>query len=242
MSLKSTILYQGHLASIRTDECISCGICYENCRFDAIKEKEDKYYVDSIACEGCGVCVWSCPQKAIDFNESLCGHWYVSNTRFGKMVHAKLNITSENSGKLVSTVRNKARELAQENNIDYVIIDGPPGIGCPVISSMTGVDSVIIITEPTLSGLHDMQRVIDLAKHFSIDTYVCINKNDINENITGQIKLLLKQMNIPLIGQIPYDRNITTAQINKKSIIEYSDSAAAKAIKEMWQTYKKVSI
>lgn len=227
----------GHLPYIRQNDCISCGICQQNCRFDAIKLIDGKYIVDETACEGCGVCVAFCPSNAIDFNDSLCGHWYVSETRFGNMVHAKLKIAAENSGKLVSVVRNKAKEIANKNNNDYVIIDGPPGIGCPVIASMTGVDSVIVITEPTLSGLHDMKRVIDLAKHFKIDTYVCINKYDVNPNIGQQIKGMLSENNIPLIGIIPYDKDITAAQINKQSVVEYSNGPASQAIKDMWQNF-----
>lgn len=231
----------GHTASIRNDDCISCGLCQNVCKFDAIGIKDNEYFVDDILCEGCGVCTWSCPNASIDFNQSLCGHWYVSETRFGKMVHAKLKIAAENSGKLVSVVKNKAKEIARQNNSNYVIIDGPPGIGCPVIASMTGVDSVIIVTEPTLSGLHDMKRVIDLAKHFSIDTYVCINKYDINKNVTNQIKQLLSITDISVIGLIPYDTEITSAQINGQSIVEYSDSSASMAIKDMWHNYKKIN-
>ena len=227
----------GHLPYIRQDECTSCGICHDNCRFDAIKFIDEKYTVDETACEGCGVCTSFCPSNAIDFNDSLCGHWYVSNTRFGKMVHAKLKIAAENSGKLVSVVRNKAKEIATINRNDYVIIDGPPGIGCPVIASMTGVDYVMVITEPTLAGLHDMERVISLASHFKIDTYVCINKYDVNPSIAQQIKNMLSEHNIPLIGNIPYDKDITLAQINKQSVIEYSNGPASQAIQDMWQNF-----
>jgi len=227
----------GHLAEINNNSCISCGVCQTNCKFEAIKIKDGSYYIDPISCEGCGVCTWTCPVEAIDFNENSCGKWYVSDTRFGTMVHAKLNISAENSGKLVSVVRNKAKEIAKENNNDYIIIDGPPGIGCPVIASMTGVDAVIVITEPTLSGLHDMQRVIDLANHFSINAYVCINKCNINNTMAETIKSVLENNNVPLLGEIPYDNNITSAQINKQTIIEYSDTAAAKAIHEIWHKY-----
>ena len=153
------------------------------------------------------------------------------------MVHAKLKVAAENSGKLVSQVRSKAKEIAEVEKSDYIIIDGPPGIGCPVIASMTGVDSVIVVTEPTLSGLHDMQRVIDLARHFSIDTYVCINKCDINREVAEQIKSILDKNNIPLIGEIPYDNDITLAQINIQAVTEYSEGAASAAIKSMWQNY-----
>jgi len=239
--IKEHEFISGHQAHIRQDDCISCSSCYSNCRFDAINKVKNKYYIDSIACEGCGVCTWMCPQGAIDFNESLCGHYYVSDTRFGKLIHAKLAIAAENSGKLVSVVRNKASDIANESNSDYVIIDGPPGIGCPVIASMTGVNSIIVVTEPTLSGLHDMERIIHLANHFSINTYVCINKYDINEQITSQIQENLIEQNIPLIGLIPYDRDITSAQINEKTIIEYSNNNTTSSIKEMWQTFINIT-
>lgn len=229
--------YSGHLAHINQINCLSCGICRDVCRFDAIKIKDDKYFADPISCEGCGVCVWSCPHKAISFDDNLCGQWYISQTRFGQMVHAKLNAAAENSGKLVSTVRNEAKKLAEDNNCDYVIIDGPPGIGCPVIASMTGVNSVIIVTEPTLSGLHDMVRVIELAKHFSVESYICINKYDINIEISGKIKALAIEHGIPVIGEIPYEKDVTMAQINGKTLIEYSDSPAVKAVKKMWDAF-----
>lgn len=230
----------GHLPDIIQNDCTKCGICKQNCRFNAIKYNEDKYIIDEIACEGCGVCAYFCPRKAIVFNESMCGHWYVSNTRFGRMVHAKLKIAAENSGKLVSAVRSKSREIAIKDNNDYIIIDGPPGIGCPVIASMTGVDYVIVVTEPTLSGLSDMKRVINLAKHFNIDIYVCINKYNVNPNIVQKIKNVLLDNNIPLIGIIPYDNDITSAQINRLSAIEYSNGSASKAIKDMWQNFIKL--
>ena len=238
---KTVDFYSGHLAQIDTDSCISCGICDEVCRFDAIKIKEGKYFADPISCEGCGVCVWSCPHSAISFDDNLCGQYYISQTRFGIMVHAKLNAAAENSGKLVSTVRNKAKKLADENNCDYVIIDGPPGIGCPVIASMTGVNYVIIVTEPTLSGLHDMERVIELANHFSVDTYICINKYDINNEITEKIKIFAQNKSIPIIGQIPYVKDVTAAQINEQTVIEYSDNPAGQAIKSMWNTFLSAS-
>ncbi len=233
--------YSGHLASIDNEKCISCGICKDVCRFDAIKIRDEQYFVGPISCEGCGVCVWSCPQEAINFDDNLCGEWYVSQTRFGDMVHAKLNAAAENSGKLVSTVRNEAKKLAQSKNKDYVIIDGPPGIGCPVIASMTGVNSVIIVTEPTLSGLHDMERVMELANHCHVESYVCINKYDINIEMTDKIKNLSAEYKIPVIGQIPYEKDMTKAQIKGQTIIEYSQNPAAEAIKMMWEEYLSIS-
>jgi len=231
----------GHLAQINQADCISCGVCQQNCKFDAIKIKDGSYIVDPVACEGCGVCVWSCPAEAIDFNDNLCGHWYISDTRLGPMVHSNLKAAAENSGKLVSKVRDEARKIAKSNESEFLLIDGPPGIGCPVIASMTGVSEAIIVTEPTLSGLHDMERVLDLAEHFQIKAYACINKYDINISVAEKIAGILKSRNISLIGQIPYSSEITQAQIAGKTIIEFSDGPAAKAIKEMWRAFIEIN-
>ncbi|MBN2879432.1 MAG: P-loop NTPase [Clostridia bacterium] len=231
----------GHLAQINQSNCLSCGVCQQNCKFDAIKIRDGNYSVDAVACEGCGVCVWSCPASAIDFNDNLCGHWYISDTRLGPLVHSNLKAAAENSGKLVSKVRDEARKIAKSKESEFILIDGPPGIGCPVIASMTGVSAAIIVTEPTLSGLHDMERVLDLAEHFQIKAYACINKYDINLSVAKKITDILKSRNVSLIGQIPYSSEITQAQIEGKTIIEYSDGAASKAIKEMWQAFIEIS-
>jgi len=230
----------GYIAKIRQQDCSKCSVCFERCRFEAILKKEDgSFEINPTACEGCGVCVWSCPEQAIEFEDSLCGQWYVSSTRFGTMVHAKLAIAAENSGKLVSVVRKKAYAIAKENNNDLILIDGPPGIGCPVMASMTGVDVILVVTEPTQSGFHDMERVINLAKHFGIATYVCINKYNINIEITNRIKKKLDALNTQLVGLIPYDKEITQAQVAKKSIVEYSSGLTVEAIIKMWATFNE---
>lgn len=231
----------GRQASINQDNCTGCGKCFEVCRFDAVKtDSNGKPYIDPVACEGCGVCTWMCPQKCIDFPESLCGHLYSSDTRFGPMVHAKLSIAAENSGKLVSEVRSQAKLVAKENNIDTILIDGPPGIGCPVIASMTGVEYAIIVTEPSLSAIHDMERVIKLTQYFGIKVFICINKCDINKDLSQKVKEMLKGMKIDIIGEIPYDSGITAAQIEKKSVIEHGDSKAADEIVKMHQKLSKL--
>lgn len=168
----------GHEAVIRTKDCQECGKCMELCRFNAVPKNGTKpaYRIDPLACEGCGVCVRFCPAQAIDFPERSCGEWFVSETRCGPLVHAKLGVASENSGKLVSTVRQQAKQLAEETGKNLVLADGPPGIGCPVIASITGATAVLIVTEPTLSGEHDLLRVFSLARHFDLPTYVCVNK------------------------------------------------------------------
>lgn len=225
--------YSGKTAFIRENDCTECGKCVEVCQFDAIGSE---FVVDPVACEGCGVCVYFCPVDAIDFNENLSGRWYISNTRFGPMVHARLGIAEENSGKLVTLVRRQAKLLAEKQNADYIIVDGAPGIGCPVISSITGANAVLVVTEPTLSGRHDLERVASLAAdHFQIPTFVCVNKFDLNEEMTDQIAEFCKSNHIYFVGQIPYDDVVTKAMVNGKNIIEYSNGKTAQLIKDIWQ-------
>jgi MinD superfamily P-loop ATPase len=232
--------YSGKTAFIRENDCTRCGKCVEVCQFDAISPD---FIVDPIACEGCGVCVYFCPVNAIDFNDNLSGHWFISNTRFGSMVHAKLGIAEENSGKLVTLVRRQAKLLAEKEHLDHIIVDGAPGIGCPVISSITGANAVLVVTEPTLSGLHDLKRVISLAaEHFQIPTFVCINKYDLNEEITDQIEKFCHEMNIGLVGKIPYETIVTDAMVQAKSIVEFSDGVISEAIKKMWGKIDDFSI
>ena len=223
----------GHEAVIRERDCIGCGICQDVCRFDAITNDVDTFSVDPIACEGCGVCVHFCPQKAIDFPESLCGKWFVSETRLGPMVHAKLGVAAENSGKLVSLVRTEAKHLAEEENRRLVIVDGPPGIGCPVIASITGASQVLVVTEPTVSGEHDLERVMGLARHFQIPALVCINKWDINEEMTIRIEQKARDLGAGIAGRIRYDQAVTRAQILQKTIVE-TDAASAQDIRQIW--------
>ena len=168
----------GHYAVIRQDLCTQCGECLERCQFGAISED---FVIDKIDCEGCGVCVYFCPAEAIEFPQRTCGKWYISDTRFGGMIHAKLGIAEENSGLLVSLLRGRAREMAEEQGLDKIIVDGPPGIGCPVIASVTNSNGVLVITEPTLSGIHDMQRVRELAQFLNVPAMLCINKYDLKD-------------------------------------------------------------
>lgn len=231
--------WSGHYATIRSYDCSECGICLEYCRFDAVKHENDELFIDETSCEGCGVCVYFCPEEAIDFPQRLCGEWMVSETRAGIMVHAQLGIAAENSGKLVATVRNKAKEIALNKSIPLILIDGPPGIGCPVISSITGTKLVVVVVEPTLSGLHDMERILALARHFKIPSVLCINKWDLNPDITQKIEAKAEELNVPLIGKIPYDPNITSLQIQKKSIVE-EESQTKDIIAEMWNTLTKL--
>ncbi len=224
----------GHEAVIRQDDCTGCGICQDLCRFGAISNDVDMFHIDSISCEGCGVCVRFCPANAIDFPQRRCGEWFVSDTRCGPMVHARLGVAAENSGKLVSTVRREAKHLAEEENLNMVIVDGPPGIGCPVIASLTGATQVLIVTEPTVSGEHDLERVLSLARHFQIPAAICVNKFDINEEMTRRIEDRAVSAGATIAGRIRYDASVTRAQIEKKAVVEL-DTPGADDMRQLWK-------
>lgn len=221
------------LATINKMKCTECGQCLEVCRFDAIS---DKFVIDPIACEGCGLCYRICPAAAIDFKTKVSGHYIDSQTRFGPMIYAKLMAAEENSGKLVTLVRKKAREIADQRKASYILIDGPPGIGCPVIASLTGVDLALVVTEPTLSGIHDLERVVDLAGHFRIKTLVCINKYDINPENVRKIEKVCAKKSIEVIGKIPYVPEVNKAVRGGKTVIEYDcESEIAQEVKNIWR-------
>ncbi len=232
----------GKRAQIIEEKCTACGKCQEVCRFDAISFDgspnslvEKTYRVDPIACEGCGVCAYFCPDGAIDFQEQINGEWFISETRNGPMVHAKLGIAEENSGKLVSLVRKEAKHLAEERGLDLVIIDGSPGIGCPVIASVTGADLVLVVTEPTLSAQHDLERVAKLTTHFGIPTVVCINKYDLNPQVSATIEARTEEAGLKVVGKVIYDPAVTRAQIMRASVVEYTGGKVAEDIKSLWR-------
>ncbi len=232
----------GRQASIITEKCIGCGKCANMCRFGAIKLNGlandiigKTYKVDSVSCEGCKVCVEFCPVDAISFEPAVNGKWFISDTRFGPMVHARLGIAEENSGKLVTLIRKEAKRIAEERNKNLLIIDGSPGIGCPVIASITGSDLVLVVTEPTLSGIHDLERVSQLTSNFSIKTLVCVNKSDINPDMTERIEKYAKEKGLKVVGKIPYDESFTKAQIMKATLIEYTGSDIAEKVKSMFR-------
>ena len=228
----------GHTAAIDTDKCSQCGKCLDLCRFDAISED---FKVNPIDCEGCGVCVDFCPEKAIDFLDNMCGEWFYSNTRFGPMVHARLAIAAENSGKLVTLVRQEARRLADEKNLDLIFTDGPPGVGCPVIASIGGASAVLIVAEPTLSGVHDMERVVQLAHHFKVPAMVCVNKFDLNLDLTRDIENFAKNEGLSSVGKIPFDPIFTKAMVQGQTIFEHNGgSNAGKAVSRIWKTVSNV--
>jgi MinD superfamily P-loop ATPase len=233
----------GKLASVITEDCTGCGKCEEVCNFDAVtlKEQADNVLektctIDEISCEGCGVCVHFCPVGAIEFKDAVNGQWFVSETRFGPMVHARLGIAQENSGKLVSLIRKEAKRIAGERNNDFIIVDGSPGIGCPVIASITGADLVLVVTEPTISGQHDLDRVVELTEHFGIQATVCVNKYDINPTITEQIEKKAQQKDLKVVGRIAYDTAVTKAQLAAKSVVEYSDGDLKAQVVSLWES------
>jgi len=228
----------GHQAVIRRQDCLGCGECLSHCRFHAVEMSEHvdgaaTFSIDPAICEGCGVCVRFCPEQAIDFPERLCGEWMVSETRCGPMVHANLGVAAENSGKLVFTVRREARRIAEDQNRPWIIVDGPPGIGCPVIASVTGATLVLIVSEPTVSGEHDLERVLSLTRHFDIPAAVCINKWDINPEMTKRIEDKAFQAGARIAGRVRYDSCVTLAQMQAQAVVE-SDSPAAADIHRLW--------
>jgi len=227
----------GHTAVINSDMCTQCGLCRELCRWDAISED---FTVDPIACEGCGVCYYFCPEKAIEFPLKTCGEWYLSETRFGSMAHARLGIAEENSGKLVSLIRKEGKKLAEKENLDLLLTDGPPGIGCPVIASLGGATATLIVAEPTVSGRHDMERVVELAAFFKVPAMVCINKFDLNPDMGQTIEAFARERNVTVMGRIPFDPVFTKAMVQGKTIFEFDDrSAGCKAVKIIWENLVK---
>ena len=222
----------GHTALIDKERCSECGQCRELCQFEAISPD---FQVDPVACEGCGVCVHFCPEKAIDFPLNTCGEWYISETRLGPMVHARLGIAEENSGKLVSLVRKEARDMAEKTGADLILTDGPPGVGCPVIASIGNADAVLVVTEPSVSGIHDLKRILALAEHFRVPAMVCVNKYDLNQKLTDDINTYTRETHATSIGQIPFDTAITRAMVQARTILEYAPSSeTSQAIHAIW--------
>ena len=217
--------YSGYTATINQDKCIQCGKCYKICRFDAVSTQQNTFTINDMDCEGCGYCARACPENAITLTDALAGELFVSKTRFNNtMVHAALTIAADNSGKLVTRVKKEAHDLAVKNNKELILIDGTPGIGCPVTASLTGADFAVMVTEPTLSGIHDMERVHHLCKQMHIKTGIIINKADLNQQITKKIKHYCKEHDITFISEFDYDEDFTAAMTNKKTIIEEKET------------------
>ena len=228
----------GNTAVINPELCTECGLCQELCKWNAINSD---FCVDSLECEGCGVCVYFCPEKAIEFPVNTCGEWYISDTRFGPMVHARLGIAEENSGKLVTLVRMEAKKLAEEKDLGLIITDGPHGIGCPVIASIGGASAVLIVTEPTVSGRHDMERVTQLAAHFNVPAMMCVNKFDLNTEQTSQIEEFAVEKKVKVLGRIPFDPIFTKSMVQGQTIFEYNKgSESGQAIRLIWESVSEI--
>jgi MinD superfamily P-loop ATPase len=225
----------GVTATIDKELCQGCGECISVCRFNAIS---GDFTIDPISCEGCTICSYVCPVGAIKLEENLSGEWFVSETKYGPFVHAKLGIAEENSGKLVSVVRQKAKEIAEKENLDYVIIDGPPGIGCPVIASLANVELAMIVTEPTLSGIHDMERVALVSKHFKVTTKVVINKFDINQENTEEIKKICQKENIEVVAQLPFSQKVSESIVQGVPLVEFCSNGIVQEVSSLWERIK----
>jgi len=236
---KSENFFSGVIAKIDEDKCTNCGMCADICRFNAIPVINDQHTINSLNCEGCGYCERVCPVEAITMHEQNVGDWYVSKTKIeNTLVHAKLGIGAENSGKLVAKVKNEAKRLAEKNNKDYIIVDGSPGIGCPVVSSLSGANFVVLVTEPSLSGLHDLKRVYELVKKFNLKAGCIINKYDINKDVTKDIIQFLIDESIEYIASLPYDENFTKAMTFGKTIVEYDQDELRDLIISSWKKIK----
>jgi len=242
--LKPKIIEKGEfsgsvVAEIEQDKCTGCGKCKEACRFLAVIEEnlanKSRFTIDSIACEGCGVCYLICDDKAVKVEDAINGEWFISETRFGPMSHANLAAAEENSGKLVTLVRSKEAQLAQQYGKNEAIIDGSPGTGCPVIASLTGATYGLVVTEPTVSGVHDLARILEVIKHFGIPSGIVVNKYDLNMEMTEKIRLVSQSYNAEFIGVIPYDKKITEAQMKELSVVEYTKAPITENIKQIWQ-------
>jgi MinD superfamily P-loop ATPase len=225
----------GQVAFIDGERCTQCGLCQELCRFKAIED----FMVDPVSCEGCGFCYHVCPVEAITMKENLAGQWFISDSRYGSLVHARLGIAQENSGKLVATIRQQAKLMAEKQGLDYIISDGPPGIGCPVISSLSGANVALLVTEPTLSGIHDLERVLGVCHHFGVPALVCINKYDINEDNTRQIEKFCLGQGVEVAARIPFDNTVTKAMVRGLPVVEYADNGVARQIEELWELVSK---
>ncbi len=225
--------YSGHTAVI-SDRCDACGQCIEVCQFDAIQSRQPYPYIDPLKCEGCNLCVTLCPSGAIDFPEKHCGHWHLSDTRFGPMVHAQLYAGEENSGRLVTLLKREARDLAQQKDLNLILSDGPPGIGCPVISALSGANLAVVVTEPTPSGIHDLKRVIDLCDHFKLLAGIIINKYDLNTDNSREIKHFCAQRHLSVLGELAHDPDFTAAMVCGKTLTEYRAEGIAENLRQIW--------
>lgn len=225
----------GKVPVVNREICTECGACADACRYAAIDEHG---IVDRLACEGCAVCSHICPVDAIEMEERVCGEWYVSETKYGPFIHARLGIAEENSGKLVTQVRRVARDRALNEGLPWLLIDGPPGIGCPVIASLSGVDLVLVVTEPTVSGIHDMERVLDVAAHFDVRATAVINKYDLNTGNTGSIEAICRRRSVPVLGKIPFSKSVNESVVSCTPMPEFIHDGVTEEIIRIWDNIR----
>lgn len=238
---QKTDFYSGFIAEISPEQCINCGLCAQKCRFDAIAMKKTGAVVRREHCEGCGLCEIVCPADAVSMQERRCGEWYVSRTQVGTMVHAALGIGEENSGKLVTTVRKASSDVAREVGVETVLTDGPPGIGCPVIASLTNASMALLVTEPALPAMHDLQRVVELTKHFRVPAAVLINKADVNSVIAGQLKAWCAETGIPVVAEVNWHSDISKAQLAGKSLVDFNPTEWRTFFEDVWTRLSEVA-
>ncbi|MEE4218261.1 MAG: ATP-binding protein [Xanthomonadales bacterium] len=233
--------FSGELAVIDQAKCSDCGLCEDVCRYGAVDLSEGRYMVDEIGCEGCGYCARVCPDHAITNIEQHVGQWYRSAIRTKTtMIHARLKIGADNSGKLVAQVKKVAREVAKSENKNWILVDGPPGVGCPVISSLSGASLAVLVTEPTVAGLHDLRRVQQLVKAFGIKSSCVINKADLNPDVRGNLRRFLAEEKIPVLAEIPYNEQFTSAMTNGKTIVEW-DAGLEQQVRGCWEKVSQLA-
>lgn len=233
--------YSGNEAVINPQGCTGCGTCMEMCAFEAIHREGEVCVVDPLRCEGCKVCVTFCPEQTIDFPERHCGSWSSSTTRFGPMIHAQLFPGEENSGRLVVLLKQEARKVAETHDIDLILCDGAPGIGCPVISSLSGTDLAVLVTEPTPSGQHDLERVAELCEHFRISIVVILNKFELNTEETARIEAFCETKNYPIVARLAHDNIVTRAMVERKAVTEMPDCPFTEDIRRAWEQIETIS-
>jgi MinD superfamily P-loop ATPase len=240
-TLEQHEFWSGKAAAIDTTSCSRCGDCITACRFDAIRELDGDLQVDPLACEGCAACSFVCPEEAIAMVDQLAGIWFRSTSRFGPLYHASLKPGQENSGKLVSLIKTQALREASEGGYARILVDGPPGIACPVISSVSGADLALIVTEPTVGGIHDLERILETTDHFGLPTLVCINKADLLPEGSAQIESACRQRQIEIIARIPFDISVTDAMVHGQPVTAFAaDAEASLAIRKMWSRLEPV--
>lgn len=230
--LESHSFIASSVAVLDRERCTECGLCRELCRFEAISES---YVIDPISCEGCTVCSRACPEEAITMQEVVSGHWFLSQTPYGRLVHARLGVAEENSGRLVALIRKQGREQATAGEKKYLLTDGPPGIGCPVIAALSGATKALIVTEPTVSGIHDLKRVLSVCRHFEVPAVVCVNRCDLDENNTRAIEAFCRAEAVDVVSKIPFYREVTEALVQGKPVVSYTRGPAADDIISLWQ-------